>query len=306
MVEAAPNLELVHPAGIVVGEVPPERSQRDLLPDDDEVRLVALHLDIVAPSRREAYRPLRSALAQRPAWRASAAPPSLTARSRSASRAERSRRRRGRRGPAPRRRGTTRPGGRGRVPGDDLRLGAGAQRDRAARAADARAAARRPTAPAARCGRRGGRSSTPCRRAARARCARPCSGQRSTPTRRGRVACRWPARSPRPRGRRPYREDRARRLLARQAHAAGDAGEHGRRAEGAARSPRPATGPPQCSVAPCATASSTQLAHALERARADAAARPRSRGSARVADAQRRAPRDERREEARRAPRAAT
>ena len=42
-VEAAPDLELVHPAGVDGGEVPPQRPQRDLLADDDEVRLVAIH-----------------------------------------------------------------------------------------------------------------------------------------------------------------------------------------------------------------------------------------------------------------------
>ena len=57
VVEAAPDLELVHPAGVGGGEVRPERSQRDLLADDDEVRLVAFHPRIVScrfawPERR--------------------------------------------------------------------------------------------------------------------------------------------------------------------------------------------------------------------------------------------------------------
>jgi hypothetical protein len=47
VVETAPDLELVHPAGIGGGEVPPEGSQRDLLADDEEVRLVAVHPRIV-------------------------------------------------------------------------------------------------------------------------------------------------------------------------------------------------------------------------------------------------------------------
>jgi hypothetical protein len=50
-VEAAPHLELVHPAGIGSGEVPPEGSQRNLLADDDEVRLVAVHAGIVSSPR---------------------------------------------------------------------------------------------------------------------------------------------------------------------------------------------------------------------------------------------------------------
>jgi hypothetical protein len=51
LVEAAPDVELVHPAGIGGGEVSPEGSQRDLLADDDEVRLVAIHPRNV-PARR--------------------------------------------------------------------------------------------------------------------------------------------------------------------------------------------------------------------------------------------------------------
>ena len=107
----------------------------------------------------------------------------------------------------------------GRVPGDDARLGARAQRDGAAGAADARAAdaaprdLRAPSAP------RGGRSSTPSPRAARGRCARPCSGRPSTPTRRGRASPRWrarwpppPSRPPRPRAPGPGTSSRARRI----------------------------------------------------------------------------------------------
>lgn len=42
MVKAAPDLELVHPAGVGGGEIRPQRSECDLLADDDEVRLVAI------------------------------------------------------------------------------------------------------------------------------------------------------------------------------------------------------------------------------------------------------------------------
>ena len=61
LVEAAPDLELVHPAGVVGGEVPPEGSQRDLLADDDEVRLVAVHPGIVSGPSRARRRGRRAA-----------------------------------------------------------------------------------------------------------------------------------------------------------------------------------------------------------------------------------------------------
>jgi hypothetical protein len=55
LVEAAPDLGLVHPARVIGGEVAPERSQGNLLADDDEIRLVAIHSGIVSspgPARR--------------------------------------------------------------------------------------------------------------------------------------------------------------------------------------------------------------------------------------------------------------
>src|SRR5829696_8739487 len=48
VVEPAPDLELVHPPRISGGEVVTERSERDLLADNDELRLVAAHPGIVA------------------------------------------------------------------------------------------------------------------------------------------------------------------------------------------------------------------------------------------------------------------
>jgi len=54
VVEAAPDLELVHPLGVGGGEVPPEGSQRDPLADDDEIRLVAIHPGIVSSPRASA------------------------------------------------------------------------------------------------------------------------------------------------------------------------------------------------------------------------------------------------------------
>src|SRR4051794_34185315 len=41
--ETVPDLELVHPACVDGGEVAPQGSQRDLLADDDEVRLARVH-----------------------------------------------------------------------------------------------------------------------------------------------------------------------------------------------------------------------------------------------------------------------
>ena len=237
----------------------------------------------------------RTARSERTATRASGSAPLRQPRSRSASRTERSR--------ASARQAATservvglpprHPPGR-RIPRHELRL----DRSRAARRRRARGRCPRrgprPTAAAARRARRRGRSSTPSRRGSRARRARPCAGRPSRPTRRARRRPRCSARSPPARCRRPAIASHGPGASSRSSRASrGHAGQHRRREVRAAQRRRRSTGPPQCSVAPPATASSMSVDEALDAVGAPAAARSPSSGRAGWPTRSARAPRDD-------------